>query len=292
MRCENCGRGLADDAAFCPDCGARAATSAGGVYELARTAGLIGGSVASGIPDAPEPAEAAKDVPEVPEPAELPEVGADRVGGTDTADVAAPEDFLDSAKVREVHRRAAQAIVETAQSDLRDELADIARRDDMLEAASRDAADLARSAEQERMIHPAATSPPPPPPPSAYEQMSAETSERAAAQSMSPDAQEAVEVSGGRCCAAGCVIFILLVGGLMALGFWEAQQDAEETEPPSAEINIVILNEESEVEMTKQPHVVYARTEREGLLAPEGTPREVRAMQGHNSPRRLNDVLH
>lgn len=227
MRCEGCGRDLPEGAAFCPECGERTPTlSAGEMVSFAHTGGLVRGRQATEVPEAPEVPEMPGGVPEIPEPAPLPDaperaVPGDEASGVEGADYA----YLDRARLREEKRRAAQALVESAQIELREELEELAQKEALIEAAAYEADDAYRTDE-----------PPPPPPPSAEERMWAETRERARLHGLTPpiEAQEergetrgrsvfdAVRPTGGseptgqNCCAYGCVtLFVLTIAALI-----------------------------------------------------------------------------
>lgn len=230
MRCENCGRDLPEDAAFCPDCGQRTpARSAAEIVELAHTAGLVRGRESGQVPDVPEIPGIPDAVPELPETAPLPDAPGMEIPGGEAATANITTGFLDRARLREERRRAAQALVESAQTELREELAEIAERESMIAARGYDLEE----------VYPTQKPPPPPPPSSLEESIWADTEERAKlhgvempwgadeeAQSRQQDnrrlgekLQAAAEKDGSKCCTFSCVALIVAAFALFVLGF-------------------------------------------------------------------------
>ena len=229
MRCESCGTDLPEDAAFCPKCGKRTpARSAGEIVDLAHTGGLVRGRAAGQVPEIPEAPEIPEDVPEFPEAAPLPEAPGMEIPGGEAASAAVATGFLDRARLREEKRRAAQALVETEQTDLREKLADVAEKQSLIERRGYEPADVYPKQE-----------PPPPPPPSAEERMWEDTQERAEAHGVKvpwsdEDARQpwqqderrpgekleaAVDRGGTSCVAWGCVALFVLLFLFFVVGF-------------------------------------------------------------------------
>lgn len=235
MRCEGCGKDLPEDAAFCPECGDRTpAMSAREIVDLAHTGGLVRGRAAGEIPDMPGDPELPDEVPEVPEVAPLPEAPGMEIPGGEVASADISTGFLDKARVREEKRRAAQALVESAQVELREELAEIAEREIIDEEALIEA-----SGRRTESAYPREQAPPPPPP--AGERMIGDTRERAerhgvdvppaagwgpevntGGRETSPLEQNVEEMSaeeGSNCCSIGCVALSVILFVFFIIGF-------------------------------------------------------------------------
>lgn len=143
MRCNRCGRDLPEDAAFCPECGERSpARSAAEMVNLAHTEGLVRGRSAGEVPDLPEVPQIPDVMLEAPEPAPLPEAPGMAIPGGEAASADLTTGFLDKARLREQKRRAAQALVESAQTELREELAEIAEQESMIRSRGYDVEDI------------------------------------------------------------------------------------------------------------------------------------------------------
>ena len=220
MSCESCGKDLPRDSAFCPECEeGRSVRSAREMVDLAHTSGLVRGRAAGGIPEVPDAPDTPDGVPELPDAAPLPDVAA---GQIPTGEVAATDADLvssvDKARVREEARRAAQALVETAQTDLREELAEIAEREARIEQREEALAATDRDAR-------------PPPPPTDEERIWQETDERTRlhgtampwgeareARRDRGDDSETGEHGGFNCCVVVGVAFMLVILLLSILG--------------------------------------------------------------------------
>ncbi len=226
MRCENCGTELPEDAVFCPECGehtptGEAAHSAGEMIDLAHTEGLVRGWEGGQVPEPAEAPEIPDEPPEIPEMPELPEVEGMHIPAGSAASARAPGDTATArARLREKERRAAQALVESAQIELDEELAELADEKSLIEAAGYDVEDVYPQPEEE----------PPPPPPSAEERMWEETRERAERHSMrefvgdtyaeSPEQEtDQTEESGQNCCAYGCIALFVVLFLFFVAGF-------------------------------------------------------------------------
>jgi hypothetical protein len=231
MRCESCGKDLAEGAAFCPECGERSpAMSAREIVDLAHTGGLVRGRAAGQVPDMPEDPELPDDVPDLPEAAPLPEAPGMEIPGGEVASAGVRTGFLDKARVREEKRRAAQALVESAQQELREELTDIPDKESLIAERGYDVDDVYSDVE-----------PPPPPPQSATERMMEETRERAerhgvdlpmgagggpegttSGRETSPLEEKVEELTaeqGSNCCSVGCVAGFVLLFVFFLIGF-------------------------------------------------------------------------
>ncbi len=228
MRCENCGTNLPEDAAFCAECGERQPThSAAEMVDIAHTSGLVRGRAAGEVPDPAGAPDLPDSVPEIPKAAPLPAARGGGDDGGESALEAAVLSSVDRARIREEARRAAQALVESAQIELQEELAEAAE-DRWL------AADLDYELEQ---IYPTDE---PPPPPSAEERMWAETRERARLhgtevpfgeeEDTTPESQKGdrslgetlesdAEDGGGQCCGYGCLALFVVLFLLFLLGY-------------------------------------------------------------------------
>ncbi|MFP4249989.1 MAG: zinc-ribbon domain-containing protein [Armatimonadota bacterium] len=229
MRCESCGTDLPEDAAFCPECGERnRALSAGEMIDLTHTSGLVRGREAGEVPSVPEPAGAPEGTPEIPDAAPLPDAsgGAIPTGQAAATDATALSG-VDRARLREEARRAAQALAETAQDTLREELAEIAEKETLIEQLGQEVEEVSPSEE--------------PPPPSAEERMWDDTQERArlhgvgmpwgeetvsgggegdgADERIGEKIEAAAEEDGGKCCAWGCATLSVLLFLFFILSF-------------------------------------------------------------------------
>jgi hypothetical protein len=188
------------------------------MIDLAHTSGLVRGWSDVQVPDAAEIPEMPEQAPEIPEAAPLPEApGMEIPGGDAAAAQMPPESFLDKARLREDRRRAAQALVETAQVELQEELKEIAEKESLIEARGYDLEDVYPQEE-------------PPPPPPSEERMWEETRERAERHgvreyvgdnmpSTDQPTQEEIEESGQNCCSYGCIAFFMVLFIFFLIGF-------------------------------------------------------------------------
>jgi hypothetical protein len=221
MRCESCGKDLPEDAAFCPDCGERTpAMSAGEIVDLAHTGGLVRGRAAGQVPEMPEDPELPDEVPELPEAAPLPDAPGMEIPGGEAASADIATGFLDKARLREEKRRAAQALVETAQTELREELSELADEESLIRARGYDLEE----------VYPTEKPPPPPPEETVEQRMWAETEERAERHGVEvPGAEDdrrigekledTVDEGGWNCLAYGCVALFALMFIFFIIGF-------------------------------------------------------------------------
>ncbi|MGM0494734.1 MAG: zinc-ribbon domain-containing protein [Armatimonadota bacterium] len=228
MRCENCGTNLPEDAVFCPECGGRGRSrSAKEMIDLSHTTGLVRGREAGEVPSVPDPSEPPDAVPDIPQPSPLPDapdtaIPTGRAAATDATALSG----VDRARLREEARRAAQALAETAQDKLSEELAEIAEKEKLIEE---------RGYEVEE-VYPSEA--PPPPPTSTEERMWEDTQERArlhgvgmpwgeeteagrdeGAERIGEKIEAAAEEDGGKCCAWGCVTLFVLIFLFFILSF-------------------------------------------------------------------------
>ncbi|MGI5817966.1 MAG: zinc ribbon domain-containing protein [Armatimonadota bacterium] len=212
MRCESCGKSVAKDAAFCSECGARATVrSARELVDLAQTSGLVRGAPIDDVPDPADIPEFPADVPEIPEAAPLPEAMGMALPTGEVAETdASVASSVGKARIREERRRAAQALVETAQTELREELAELAEREARIEAATRG----------DEIAHSRGGPPPPPPPPAFEERIWAETRERAEMHGLTAprqagasdperESEQAGEDRNANCLTYGCIAVVV-----------------------------------------------------------------------------------
>ncbi|MGC9319562.1 MAG: zinc ribbon domain-containing protein [Armatimonadota bacterium] len=217
MRCTSCGRELAEGAAFCRYCGARAPLPKRleELMEAARTEGMVG---TGDVPEAPEPAEPASSVPEIPAPAELPEATGMETPGTGAiARARTRMKEADAARLREMTGQAAEAAIPEIDEDL---------------------AALGRSYGVSVDVE-VDTRPPPPPPPEETpweERVWEATERRSRAYGMTDhEVDIGVEVAGSR----ACLVLLLLIGLALMLAFFLRAIREDSPGEPSASIMMV-----------------------------------------------------
>lgn len=232
MRCEQCGKQLRENAAFCLECGHRASRleHAAVIAELAQTEDLGRLQETGDIPQIPRAAEAAERVPEIPAIADLPRRSRTTMMGEEEPVPERPRaDVIASARLRETRRRAAQALTERLQIDLAEKFAETTTTAAAVEDDEwRERGELRSASEimEERL-------PPPPPPPSQRERVGGQMSEARAERL----GVETDRVSLAGCFIAGVVTLVIMIATLVILVyFMEAQVESERQETDSARI--------------------------------------------------------
>ena len=289
MRCQSCDSELLEDTVFCTACGGKSAEidAAVEMAELARTEGLVAGRRAPGVPDIPEAAPIPERAPAIPAIAELPDAPRISLQGAEVAMTeTVPADVIASARLRELKRREAQSLIETAQSDLLEELADAAA----VEAAEESPGyDLGDAFQRSRMLPEQERSPRPPPPPAGERAQARRATEST---SVPTSAYDEETVSPATCLVTVVITMMLLL--LMALGAGLLIEflDEEQPEAETAALSTIYAEVECRTECARRP----VKTAGDGLMSGGHLNCETREEQTTcldlADGRPINDVLH
>ncbi len=195
--------------------------------ELAGTTGLLGGSGALEMPEAPEPAAIPERIPEIPSIAELPEVAG---AGVPAGEVAATEitspEAIDYQELREARRLEEEARDAELEIDLSEKFAESATAESVTEGAGHyELGEVHPTVEEEVSER---RPPPPPPIESADERVVREGTDQ---QGVSDAFFEAEEVSASRFLLAAVVILLLMLMLVMLAGYLiELTEQTSETD--------------------------------------------------------------